>query len=116
MGIRDREKGAAGMVGLETALAACYTKLCRMEGLPLEHLSFLMSAGPAAVMGLADRKGLLCPGYDDDLVLADIDHMYTVHAHKLHSTSKNTPFEGENLYGRIKMTIKGGKITYQSEE
>ena len=42
--------------------------------------------------------------------------MYTVHADKLHSKSKNTPFDGENLYGRIKMTIKGGKITYQSEE
>ena len=112
----EKEKGAAGMVGLETAFAACYTKLCRMEGLPMEHLSFLMSAGPAAVMGLADRKGLLCPGYDADLVLVDIDHMYTVHADKLHSKSKNTPFDGENLYGRIKMTIKGGKITYRSEE
>ena len=112
----DKANGAAGMVGLETAFAACYTKLCRMEGLPLEHLSFLMSAGPAAVMGLADRKGLLCPGYDADLVLVDIDHMYTVHADQLHSKSKNTPFDGENLYGRIKMTIKGGKITYRSEE
>ena len=112
----EKAKGAAGMVGLETAFAACYTKLCRMEGLPLELLSFLMSAGPAAVMGLADRKGLLCPGYDADLVLVDIDHMYTVHADKLHSKSKNTPFDGENLYGRIKLTVKGGKITYRSEE
>ena len=30
----DKAKGAAGMVGLETAFAVCYTKLCRMEGLP----------------------------------------------------------------------------------
>ena len=48
----DKAKGAAGMVGLETAFAVCYTKLCRMEGLPLEMLSFLMSAGPAQVLGL----------------------------------------------------------------
>ena len=112
----DKAKGAAGMVGLETAFGVCYTKLCRMEGLPLEQLSFLMSSGPAQVMGLGDRKGLLVPGYDADLVLADIDHMYTVDAAKLHSKSKNCPYDGEHLYGRIVTTVKGGKITYQSED
>ena len=60
----EKEKGAAGMVGLETAFGVCYTKLCREQRLPLEMLSFLMSAGPAAVLGLADRKGMLEPGYD----------------------------------------------------
>ena len=45
------------MVGLETAFAVCYTKLCRMEGLPLEMLSFLMSSGPAQVLGLDEHKG-----------------------------------------------------------
>ena len=49
----EKEKGAAGMVGLETAFGVCYTKLCREQRLPLEMLSFLMSAGPAAVLGLA---------------------------------------------------------------
>lgn len=111
----DKAKGAAGMVGLETAFAVCYTKLCRMEGLPLERLSYLMSAGPAAVMGLADRKGRLAPGYDADLVLVDIDHLYTVRAEKLHSKSKNSPYDGERLYGQIKYTLKGGKITFAAE-
>ena len=111
----EKEKGAAGMVGLETAFAACYTKLCRMEGLPLEHLSFLMSAGPAAVMGLADRKGLLCPGYDADLVLVDLDTPYTVKRENLHSKSKNSPYDGAQLYGRVCATIKGGCLTYQAD-
>ena len=57
----DKANGAAGMVGLETAFAVCYTKLCRECGLPLEHLSALMSAGPAAVMNLP-AKGLVAPG------------------------------------------------------
>ena len=74
----EKEKGAAGMVGLETAFGVCYTKLCREQRLPLELLSFLMSAGPAAVLGLADRKGMLEPGYDADVVLADLYHMYAV--------------------------------------
>lgn len=109
----DKAKGAAGMVGLETAFAVCYTKLCREERLPLELLSFLMSAGPAQVLGLEDRKGQLAPGYDADVVLVDLDHLYTVHAEALHSKSKNCPYDGASLYGRVVMTIKGGKITYQ---
>ena len=112
----EKEKGAAGMVGLETAFGVCYTKLCREQCLPLELLSFLMSAGPAAVLGLAGHKGLLAPGYDADVVLADLDHMYQVKAEELHSKSKNCPYDGAYLFGRIVTTIKGGKITWQIEE
>lgn len=112
----EKEKGAAGMVGLETAFGVCYTKLCREQRIPLEMLSFLMSAGPAAVLGLADHKGLLEPGYDADVVLVDIDHMYEVHADELHSKSKNCPYDGALLYGKVVTTIKGGKVTFQIEE
>ena len=94
----DKAKGAAGMVGLETAFAVCYTKLCRMEGLPLEMLSFLMSSGPAQVLGLDEHKGRLVPGFDADIVLVDTDHMFTVHADELHSKSKNCPYDGESFY------------------
>ena len=112
----DKLKGMAGMVGSETAFGVCYTKLCREQRIPLEMLSFLMSAGPAAVLGLADRKGLLEPGYDADVVLVDIDHMYEVHADELHSKSKNCPYDGALLYGKVVTTIKGGKVTFQIEE
>ena len=114
--IEDKLKGMAGMVGSETAFGVCYTKLCREQRLPLEMLSFLMSAGPAAVLGLADRKGMLEPGYDADIVLVDLDHMYEVHADELHSKSKNCPYDGALLYGKVVTTIKGGKVTFQIEE
>ena len=110
----DKAKGAAGMVGLETAFAVCYTKLCRMEGLPLELLSFLMSAGPAQILGLDDRKGRLVPGFDADLVLVDLDRLFTVKAEELHSKSKNCPYDGEHLYGKVMLTLKGGKVTYKA--
>ncbi len=113
---QEKADGAAGMVGLETAFSVCYTRLCRMEGLPLEHLSFLMSAGPAEVLGLEGRKGRLAPGYDADLVLADLDRLYTVHAGALHSKSKNCPYDGEKLYGKVVLTLKAGKITYQEKK
>ena len=111
----DKAAGAAGMVGLETAFAVCYTKLCRMEGLSLELLSALMSSIPAELLGIGEHKGLLAPGYDADLVLVDTDHMFTVDAAKLHSKSKNCPYDGLNLYGKICYTFKEGKMTYNAK-
>ena len=109
----EKEKGAAGMVGLETAFGVCYTKLCKQEGLPLEVLVHLMSTRPAEILGLA--KGQLEPGYDGDFVLVDLEHPYTVDKDKLHSKSHNTPFDGAELYGKVYATVKGGKLTYQAE-
>ncbi len=109
----DKLKGAAGMVGLETAFGICYTKLCVQENIPLTLLSHLMSAGPAKILGL-DSKGSLEPGCDADLVLVDLDTPYVVEKEKLHSKSKNCPFDGTTLYGRVCTTIKGGVVTYQA--
>ena len=102
------------MVGSETAFGVCYTRLCRGEGLPLELLSILMSERPAQILGL--NKGRLEPGCDADLVLVDLEHPYTVDREKLHSKSKNSPYHGAELYGRVCATIKGGKLTYQAED
>lgn len=109
----DKQKGMAGMVGSETAFGVCYTKLCREEGLPLELLVHLMSTRPAEILGLA--KGALEPGYDADFVLVDLETPYVVDKEKLHSKSKNCPFDGATLYGKVCATVKGGKITYQAE-
>ena len=85
---------------------------------PVMRLWFkiIVACLPAAVLGLADHKGLLEPGYDADVVLVDIDHMYEVHADELHSKSKNCPYDGALLYGKVVTTIKGGKVTFQIEE
>ena len=109
----DKQKGAAGMVGLETAFGICYTKLCREEGMDLTVLRRLMSERPAEILGLTTR-GHLLPGYEADLVLVDLDTPYVVDKTKLHSKSNNCPFDGTTLYGRVCTTIKGGKITYQA--
>ena len=111
----DKLKGAAGMVGLETAFGVCYTKLCREQGLPLSLLSRLMSENPAGILGL-EGKGRLAVGADADLVLVDLDTPYTVDPAALHSKSHNCPYAGAQLYGRVLTTIKGGRITWQAAQ
>ena len=73
-----------------------------------------MSERPAQILGL--RKGQLAPGYDADVVLVDLEHPYTVSREKLHSKSKNCPYDGAELYGRVCATIKGGVVTWQADE
>ena len=52
-----KEKGAAGMVGLETAFGVCYTKLCREQRLPLELLSFFDERRPRRRAGPGRPQG-----------------------------------------------------------
>lgn len=108
----DKANGAAGMIGLETAFGVCYTKLCREKGLDLYYLEALMSRFPAAILGLAG-KGAIQVGMDADLTLVELDTPYVVDAAAMHSKSHNTPFDGVTLYGRVDLTIRGGRVTYQ---
>lgn len=108
----DKANGAAGMIGLETAFGVCYTKLCREQGLDIYYLEALMSRFPAAILGLAD-KGAVQVGMDADLTLVELDTPYVVDASAMQSRSHNTPFDGATLYGRVDLTIRGGRVTYQ---
>ena len=108
---QDKQNGAPGCVGLETAFSVCYTKLCRQHGMPLSRLSRMMSRTPALIMGL--NKGLLQPGFDGDVVLVAPDEEYTVNPDEFAGKSHNTPYAGLRLAGRVRATVKQGVLTYQ---
>jgi dihydroorotase len=71
----------------------------------------LMSTKPASLLGL-QRDGF-APGQPADVALFDITNPYTINRDEFFSKSANTPFHGNKVYGRTKMTVCGGKITYE---
>ena len=107
----DFYKAPNGIVGLETSFAAACTTLVHERGMALPELVRLMSTAPANLMRLP--AGSLREGSLADIVLFDPDRKWTVEAEQLHSKSKNTPFDGMELTGKVVRTILGGKTVYK---
>jgi len=77
----------------------------------LPRLLAAMSSRPAEILGL--EQGRLQKGAPADLIRFDPDAPFVVDPVKLHSRSKNTPFDGALLQGVVKLTAVGGAIVHQ---
>jgi dihydroorotase len=99
------EEAAAGAVGLETFLPAAL-RLYHSGDLTLPQLFRAMSLNPAARLGLPG--GTLAPGAPADLVLFDADAPFIMDRAKLLSKSKNTPFDGARMQGKVLATFVAG--------
>ena len=105
------EEAAPGAVGLETLLAALLT--LHHEGrVSLVDLVRSVTLKPAQLLGL--DAGSLCPGCPADLVVCDPNAPFVVDADKLCSKSKNSPFDGRRLQGKVLMTMVGGRMAYRA--
>ncbi len=113
----DKETGfdnaPFGMIGLETSVGLTMTELVHKKVLTLEQMADRMSAAPARVGGLA-TKGKIAEGLDADITIIDPDREWEVRVEDFWSKSKNSPFVGRKLKGRVEVTICGGKVTYQA--
>jgi dihydroorotase len=108
----DKAKGAPGFTGLETSFAVCGTELVRKGRLSLSRLSSLMSANPARILGLGESRGRITPGFRADLAILDMEAFWTVAPGAFKSRGKNSPFAGQELAGRVLMTLHEGCIVY----
>lgn len=106
----DFEKAPNGSIGMETSLAAGITYLVKTGLLTFEELIEKMSVNPAKILGI--NAGTLSAGAPADIALIDLDERWTVDVNKLHGKSKNTPFKGLTLTGKVKRTILGGKTVF----
>lgn len=105
------ERAAFGITGLETALGLAIMKLHRERKIPLGRLVELFTAGPARCFDLRGR-GSLMRGSVADVTIFDPKKKWTFDAAKSLSKSRNTPFDGWQLQGKVMATIVGGRIVY----
>lgn len=106
------ERAPNGITGLETALGLALRVLHRERGMPLARVMELMSLRPAEVIGLRER-GNLRVGSWADVVLFDAGAEWNFAARVSRSKSKNTPFDGAVMLGRVFATICEGRVVYR---
>jgi dihydroorotase len=95
-----------GMVGLETALALALTEL----DLPIEAVLRLLSWEPARIAGLeSSHGGPVAEGRPANLCVFDPAATWVVDPDALHSRSRNTPYAGRKLTGRVRHTLLRGE-------
>ncbi|HEU5457296.1 MAG TPA: dihydroorotase [Terracidiphilus sp.] len=108
------EHAPNGITGLETALGLCLRWLHHEWKLPLGRVLSLLSAQPAALLGLKGR-GTLAVGSFADVVVFDPKAEWVWRAADSRSKSRNSPFDGWTMQGKIRWTISEGRIAYSSE-
>ena len=99
------DQAPPGMLGLETALALAIGEL----DMPLTDIVAALSWKPAAIAGLGDRHGRpIEVGEPANVVVFDPAAAWTVVPAKLASKSRNTPYAGRTLHGRVRHTLLAG--------
>ena len=103
---------AAGIIGLETLLPLTLELHHKGEGRLIELLRRVTSA-PADLLGLP--QGRLAKGAPADLLLFDLDRPGRIDVDRLHSKSKNSPFDGHPIQGRVLRSIVDGRTVFAAE-
>ncbi len=104
------DQAPPGMLGLETALALAITEL----DLTLERIVALLSWQPAVIAGLdpdhgGRQGGPIAPGAVANLCVIDPTATWTVDPKSMASRSRNTPYSGRTLTGRVRHTVLAGE-------
>lgn len=107
------DQAPPGMLGLETALALSLTRLHHeAPHMPLRDVVAALSWKPAAIAGVADRHGRpVAAGEPANLTVFHVGTSWTVSGAEMASKSRNTPYEGREVRGRVRHTLLAGSPT-----
>jgi dihydroorotase len=108
------ERAPNGIIGLETALGLSLQWLHHEWKMPLGRVLSLLSAQPAALLNLKGR-GTLTVGSFADVVVFNPKAEWSYKAREGKSKSRNTPFDGWTMRGRVRWTISEGRVAYSAE-
>lgn len=102
---RGLEKSLMGVVGIETAFPLLYTGLVKTGIITLEKLIELLHVNPCK------RFGIHLP-MEENFTAFNLDAEYDIDPAEFLSMGKSTPFTGEHVFGRCKLTVSDGNIAY----
>jgi len=105
------ERAPNGITGIETSLGLSLRILHREHGMSLSRVLALMSTAPAQLVNLTEA-GSLTPGKWADLVIFDPAAEWPFVSAAALSKSKNSPFDGATMLGKIKATIVAGRVVF----
>ncbi|HET8636749.1 MAG TPA: dihydroorotase, partial [Acidobacteriaceae bacterium] len=108
---QEFERAPNGITGLESALGLTIAVLHARHKMPLARVVALLSTQPAAVLGLKGR-GSLAVGAFADVVVFDPAKKWVFRAAESRSKSRNTPFDGWTLQGKVVKTISEGRVVF----
>lgn len=108
---QEFDRAPFGITGLETALGLCISVLHYRHNISLSRIVELLSANPARVMNLQGR-GTLAVGARADVTIFDPAKKWTYHAIQSLSKSKNSPFDGKQMQGKVMATVVGGRVSF----
>lgn len=97
-----------GIIGLETSLGLSLKYLVKTGVLTITELIEKMAVNPSKILGIS--KGSLAEGKIADVIIFDPEKEWTVDVNKLHSKSKNSPYDGWTLCGKPEYVIVNGEI------
>jgi dihydroorotase len=105
------DQAPSGMIGLETTLGLVKTHLIDKGYLGWADAIRKMTTNPARIFGLPG--GTLAVGSLADITIIDADKKWKVKAENFRSKSRNSPFIGWSLTGKVHRTILNGKVVYE---
>jgi dihydroorotase len=111
---QEFERAPNGITGLETALGLALRVLHRGERMSVSRVIALMSAQPARLLSLEGR-GTLSVGSFADVLVFDPAAEWSFRAKASRSKSRNTPFDGAAMLGRVMATICEGRVVFRGE-
>ena len=111
---RELSKAPNGIIGFETALAAEIMNLVDTGDLSYLDLVRVTSYNPAKLLKI--DRGTIEEGKVADITIFDPNERYTYTKDMIVSKSKNSPFIGKELKGKVKYTIVDGRVVYSDKK
>jgi dihydroorotase len=101
-----------GIASLECALGLYVKALIEPKVLDWPGLIRLLTVNPAGIIGI--DKGTLGRGRQGDVTIIDPDAEWVVDVQKFVSKSRNCPYHGWKIKGRVEKTIVGGELRFEA--